>query len=180
MTLRQSLFSPVAFFAGLPRSGGFLVPLLFALIIETIGGLAGYAWGQVFESPFFSSPKASGSSMVVMALLMPLILFVSIVIWALVLHVSLFLVGGAKEEFEATFRVVCYSSGPSLCGAIPIIGTWISLPWRMYLVIIATREVHRITTVKAVVAVLLPTIACCGLIVGGLGLTFLGLGLSGN
>jgi hypothetical protein len=179
-TLRQSLFSPVAFFAGLPRSGGFLVPLLFALIIETVGGLAGYVWGQAFESPFLSSPKTSGSMMVVMGLLMPLIVFVSIVAWALVLHLSLFLVGGAKEDFEATFRVVFYTSGPSLCSVIPIIGTWITLPWRLYLVIIATREVHRITTAKAVVAVILPSIACCGLVIGGLGLTFLGMGLSGS
>lgn len=154
--------------------------MLFALIVETVGGLAGYVWGQTFESPFLHAGKASGSMMVVMALLMPLILFVSIVAWAMVLHLSLFLVGGAKEDFEATFRVVCYTSGPSLCGIIPIIGTWISLPWRLYLVVIATREVHRITTTKAVVAVLLPSIACCGLIVGGLGLTFLGIGLSGN
>lgn len=179
-TLRQSLFSPVPFFARLPRSGGFLVPLLFALIIETVGGLAGYVWGQAFENPLLSQTKMSGPMMIIMALLMPLILFVSIVVWSAVLRVSLYLVRGATEDFEATFRVVCYTSGPSLCGAIPIVGTWIALLWRTYLLIIATREVHRISTAKAAVAVLLPSIVCCGLVLAGLGVAVLGMGLGGS
>jgi hypothetical protein len=179
-TLRLSLFSPVPFFARLPRSGGLLVPLLFALIIETVGGLAGYLWGQVLENPFVSQGKMSGQMTIVMALLMPLILFFSIVAWSIVLRVSLFLVGGATEDFEATFRTVCYTSGPSVAGAIPIIGTWIAFVWRIYLLIIATREVHRISTGKAVVAVLLPSIACCGVIVGAIALAVLGVGLSGS
>jgi hypothetical protein len=47
-TIRQSLFSPKDFFGGLPRHGGLLNPLFYALIVGTVGSMVGYLWSFSF------------------------------------------------------------------------------------------------------------------------------------
>lgn len=180
LTLKQSLFSPKSFFSGLPPSGGLLVPLLYGMVVETAGTYGGYLWSLIFGNPLFSQGKPAGSMAVVMGLLVPLMVFFSLVAGALILHVCIFLVGAAKRDFEATFRIACYTSGPDLLNAIPVVGIWIAALWRIYLTVVAVREVHETSTAKAVVAVLLPAIACCGLLVGGGVLLVMALGLSGG
>ena len=178
LTLKQSLFAPREFFAKLPRSGGFLLPLLYAMIMETVGSYGGYLWGFAVGNPFFAHVQPSGSMAIVMGALVPLLVFFSLVAGALVLHVCILMVGAAKEDFEATFRIACYTSGPSLVNVIPVIGAWIALAWRIYLTVVAVREVHDTSTAKAVLAVLLPVIACCGLLLGGAAILAMSLGMS--
>jgi hypothetical protein len=180
LTLKQSLFSPRPFFSRLPRSGGLLVPLLYGMVVETAGTYGGYLWSFIFGNPVFSQGKPDGSMAIIFGVLVPLLVFFSLVAGALILHVCILLVGAAKEDFEATFRIACYTSGPDLLNAIPVVGIWIAAIWRIYLTVVAVREVHETSTAKAVVAVLLPAIACCGLLVGGGVLLVMALGLSGG
>lgn len=177
LTLKQSLFSPRLFFSKLPRSGGLLVPLLYGMLVETVGTYGGYLWSFAFGNQWFSQVKPSGSAAILLGGLVPLLVFFSLVAGALILHVCIVLVGAAKEDFEATFRIACYSSGPSLLNVIPVIGTWIAAFWRIYLTIVAVREIHETSTGKAIVAVLLPVIACCGLLLGGLALLVMGMAM---
>jgi hypothetical protein len=164
-TLRDSLLSPEAFFSRMPSKGGLLNPLLYALIIRTTGTLASFMWLFLTENPLLAKLGLSGNTTVVAGLTVPLILFVSVFAEALALHGALFLVGGARKDFEATFRVVCYSSGPELCNVIPVIGGWIGVIWQVFLLVPGLRRVHGISTARSAIAILMPSLVCCGLFV---------------
>jgi hypothetical protein len=94
---------------------------------------------------------------------MPFFVLVVTVVWAGLLHLSLIIVGGAKEGFEATFRVVCYSSGPELLNLIPAVGGIIGLVWKVYLTLVGLRKIHGITTMRAASAIVIPVLFTCGL-----------------
>ena len=96
-------------------------------------------------------------------LLSPVIVIVWMFIASGILHVCLMIVGGAKKSFETTFRVVCFSAGSTtLLSIIPICGGLISGVWNVVLEIIGLARAHEIDTGKAVIAVLLPLVVCCG------------------
>jgi hypothetical protein len=175
-TIKESLFSPQEFFARLPIEGGVLVPLLYALIIETVGTMVSALWGLAMNNPLFPETGLSGNVTTAATLLIPLLVFLGIVLSALLLHVSLLIVGGATENFEATFRVVCYSAAAELFNVIPLVGWIIALVWKLYITLIGLRTAHRITTARAAIAIFLPLIAACGLVIGGIALTVLTLG----
>ncbi|MBI5250220.1 MAG: YIP1 family protein [Desulfomonile tiedjei] len=160
-TLKESMLSPTAFFKKMPLNAGFLLPLLFAVIVETTGSMAAYLWSMTVGGNVLS--EFAGRNAVWFALLIPLLVFLGIFIWGVLLHVSLFLVGGAKEDFEATFRVVCYTSGPELLGIIPVFGGIASLVWKLCITVVGVREVHGISNARAIAALVLPGILCCGL-----------------
>lgn len=177
-TLQQSLFATTKFFAKLPLRGGLLNPLLYALIVGTAGNMAAYLTGLATGGaiPFIGQDGLSGSMMVFIGLLIPPMILFTVFLWALILQGTLFLVGGANEDFEATFRVVCYTSAADLINAIPVLGGLIALVWKTYMTIIGLREVHRTSTGRAAAAVILPLVLCCGFVAAGLMLAFLGIG----
>ena len=80
-----------------------------------------------------------------------------------VLHLCLTLVGGAKRDFETTFRVLCFSAGSAYpLMIVPICGGLISGIWCLVCECIGLAKAHDTTTGKALLAVLLPVIVCCG------------------
>jgi len=173
-SLQQSLFSPKEFFSGLPVRGGLLNPLLYALILQTVGTMAGYVSGMAIPNPLFPQSSLSGGFMVFIGLLIPPIILIGVFLWSALLHAALYLLGGAKEDFEATFRVVSYSSAADLLNAIPIIGGFIALGWKTYLLVVGVREVHGISTARSASAVFLPLLLCCGVVFTGLFLALVG------
>lgn len=166
MTLRQSMVTPAEFFARMPVHGGFANPLLYSLIVSTTATLFYCVWGMLLGNPMVSNLDLSGSILVMTAIMIPLGILLGILIWAGMLHLSLSLVGGAGRDFEATLRVVCYTSGPDLFKAVPYIGFVVAFVWRVYITIVGLREVHRISTGLAVLAFALPTMLCCGVVFG--------------
>ena len=174
----RAFFHQEDFFAGLPRHGGLLNPLFYALIVATVGSMVGYLWSFAFGNSLMSTMSLSKGGAVALAFLIPILIFMGLVVAAVLLHVSLFLVGGANEDFEATFRVVCYSAAPDLFGVLPIIGGFIGLIWKIYITVVGVREVHGISTARSVLAFVLPTLVCCGLVVGGIALVFMVAGSS--
>jgi len=179
-TLKESLFTPQEFFYKLPVEDGFFIPLLYALIIETFATLLGYAWAFSLDRSWFGTTKFPGFWIIMLGVLAPVLVFFRIMISAFILHISLFLVAAAKRNFEATFRVACYSCGPELFNVVPVVGGVVAFVWQLYLVIVGLREVHGITTGRSVAAVLLPRIVCCGGIFTGIAVLVIGLGLGGT
>ncbi len=163
-TLTQSLLSPREFFSRCPRTGGFVVPLLYTLIVKTTSSLVSFIWLFWMDHPLLAKLDLSGNTTILLGLMIPVGLFLSVVLEAAAVHLSLFLLGSAREEFEATFRVVCYGSGPELLDVIPVIGGWAGMAWKTYLIVIGLREVHRISTSRAVLAIVLPSLICIGLV----------------
>jgi len=151
------------------------MPLLYALIVETIAAMASSFWGTVLGDTLLSGSPLTGKLTVGSAILIPFFVFVVIVVWAAVLHLSLIIVGGAKEGFEATFRVVCYSSTPEMLTLIPVIGGIIGAVWKVYLTLVGLRKIHGITTMRASSAIAIPVLFTCGLVTIVLAFIFAGV-----
>ena len=161
--VRRVAFQPAAFFAGLPRQGPLLNPLVFALIcIEVSVILVGLLTFIDVPGGITSLFGARGDQGFLAFLgglvLAPIAGTVGVFLAALVTHLLVMVVvGSGHSGFGATFRIVAYSSVTSLVGWIPFIG-WIASLYRLYLATVGIREMHATTTGKALLVVLLPAI----------------------
>lgn len=161
--VRRLVLQPTAFFAGLPRQGSFLNPLVFALICTEISvllvGLLSFVDVPGGMNSLFGASGDQGFLEFLGGLVVaPIAAAVGIFLTALVTHLLVILVvGSGHAGFGATFRVISYSSVTGLVGWIPFIG-WIFSLYRLYLATVGIREMHATTTGKALLAVLLPAI----------------------
>ncbi len=159
----QSLFKPTLFFSSMPRTGGWLHPVLYAIIIGTIGNLAGYVFGALLEVPLISHSKLSPGMTLVVGMLMPFLVWFGVMLWAVILHGSIILFGAKNNPFEASLRIVSYATSPDILNVIPTLGWIIAAVWKLVLVIIGVRQVHRVSTGRAALAVLFPVVLIWGL-----------------
>ena len=84
-----------------------------------------------------------------------------LLIGAAIGHVCLMIVGGARQGYETTLRVIGYAQGSTAwLNVIPIFGGLIALVWLIVLEIIGFAQAHEISTGKAALAVLLPMMVC--------------------
>ena len=169
-TLKLVLMNPGVAFTRMRTEGGLSEPLIYALI----GGSAGfivYFLFSVFLSSFgimsdrnaLAGMMGLGVGTIFMVILMPLILAAGLFLASGILHLCLMLVGGATRSFEATFRVVCFAGGSAYTIMIvPFCGGAIAGIWCTVLECIGLSRAHNTSTGKAVLAVLLPLIVCCG------------------
>jgi hypothetical protein len=161
--VRRLVLQPTAFFAGLPRQGSFLNPLVFALICTEISvllvGLLSFVDVPGGMNSLFGASGDQGFLEFLGGLVVaPIAAAVGIFLTALVTHLLVILVvGSGHAGFGATFRVISYSSVTGLVGWIPFIG-WIFSLYRLYLATVGIREMHATTTGKALLVVLLPAI----------------------
>jgi hypothetical protein len=170
-TLKLVLTNPSVAFAQMKTEGGVAEPLIYAVI----GGSAGFVVYFLFSMIFSSlgimtgqrNPLAGmmgfGVGAIFMLIFVPVFLALGLFIGSGILHLSLMLVGGAKRSYEATFRVVCFAAGSAYpIMIVPLCGGLISGVWCIVLECIGLTKAHDTTTGKAVLAVLLPVVVCCG------------------
>ena len=168
--VRRVAFRPAAFFAGLPRQGGLLGPLVFALVcIEVSAILVGLLTFLGVPGGMTSLFGARGDQGFLAFLgglvIAPIAGAVGVFLTALLTHLLVVLVvGSGHSGFGATFRVVAYSSVTSLVGWVPFVG-WIASLYRLYLATVGIREMHATTTGRALLVVLLPAILVLVLVV---------------
>lgn len=179
-TVKQGLLEPRKFFARMPVEGGFLNPLLFGLIVTVFGNMTGYFWSLVFPNPLLPKSGTSGPTIAAVGVLIPCLSVIGLFVGSLLTHACLFLVGGATRNFEATFRTICYASGPEVVNAVPVVGWVVAAIWKVVNTIIGLSEAHGISTVRSAAAVFLPLILCCGVSIGAIILGALGAGGTGN
>ena len=184
-TVSLLIGKPTEAFKMMRPEGGLMDPLLFGLI----GGCAGAIISILFQIVMRSIPGLAGSNdvfqsfgighgalMIIYALLSPLLVVMGLFIGGALLHLCLMLVGGANRSFETTFRVVCFAGGAAnLFSIIPICGGMIAAVYQIVLNCIGLSEAHQTTTGKALIAIFLPLIICCGVcilfgvLLGGVG-----------
>jgi hypothetical protein len=175
-TVRDVLLSPSAFFKKMPVTGGLTDPLLFAMIVGTVGLMFLSVWDLLlhdsmrsFMTPEMRNAAGQGMSNNIASPLGTLMLPFLLIIWLFVvsgmLHLFLMMVRGEKAGFEATFRVVSYSVSPFLILVIPYCGMLITMLWVLALAMIGLREAHETTGGKATIAVLFPFLFCCGVMI---------------
>ena len=169
-TLQMVLSRPVAAFTAMKREGGLGEPLLYAIIGGTFGGVFALTYNFALRSftPFGDRHNAlahlfGGLSWIFLLVLTPLFVVIGVFVASAILHVFLMIVGGAKQSFETTFRVVCFAEGSvSPLLVIPFCGGLIVGIWKVILYCIGLARAHETDTGRAVIAVLLPLVVCCG------------------
>ena len=114
-TWMQSMFNPVKFFSKMPPESGMGGPLLYGFIMSEISLLVAMMWqGMSLFVPSFverSGMEYLGAPMAGMTFvffLSPILVLVGLFLSSAILHLCLLIVGGARQSFETTFRVVCF------------------------------------------------------------------------
>jgi hypothetical protein len=169
-TLQMVLSKPVDAFTAMKREGGLGEPLLYAVIGGTFGGVFAVTYNFALRS-FTSVGDTHGAvahlfggiGWIFLLILTPLFVAIGMFVVSAILHVCLMIVGGAKQSFETTFRVVCFAEGSaSPLLVIPFCGGLIVGIWKIVLYCIGLTHAHETDTGRVVIAVLLPLIICCG------------------
>ncbi len=170
-TLIMVLTRPADAFTVMKREGGVSEPLIYAIIGGSVGGVIYFLYNFLLssaqllgshENPIMHM-MGGGIRPLFFIIFVPLVVAISAFISSAILHLCLMIVGGAKQPFETTFRVVCFAGGsanPLL--VIPICGGLIGGIWKIVLCCIGLARAHETDTGRAVLAVALPLIVCCG------------------
>lgn len=172
-TLKSVIFSPKRMFSTMPVRAGWREPLAFGLLVGSISSMVGFFWDFLIATSGLLNPLAGLSislSLPVIFLsfifLSPLLVTVNLFISSSIIHLLLLLVGGAKNRFEATFRVVAYSQATRVWSILPFIGSPIGWAWKTIVQIIGLKEAHEISYLRIVVAFSIP-LALLLLVAGG-------------
>ncbi len=177
------LTKPAIAFGLMKTEGDMMGPMLFALIgcsagiiVAVLVQLGLHSIGLMARQNAMFGMGAVGFGALGYIILVPVLVIVSVFIASGIFHLCLMMVGGAKKSFETTFRVICFSCGSTyLLSMIPFCGWTIAGVWNVVVEIIGLARAHETDTGKAVMAVLLPIVVCCG---GGLLFAFMiGAGL---
>ena len=163
--VRRVFLQPVRFFAGMPRSGALLNPLIFAVVCIEISALlsALLVLAGVQPNPGFNpnpqnalpsvfTPGSALASIIVAPIFGAIGLFIAAAIQQLLVRL---VVGANNSGFGSTFRVASYTQVTGLVNWIPIVGPLLSL-YGLYLSIVGIREAHGTTTGKAALVILIP------------------------
>jgi hypothetical protein len=183
-TLVMVLTRPGEAFTVMKREGGLGEPLIYALIGGCLGGIVSLLFSLGLQSvgffadrhDTFAAMTGMGAGSAVFIVLVPLFIVIGLFVGSAIVHLCLMIVGGANQSFETTFRVIAFSQGSTgPLQMIPICGGLIAGVWALVCNCIGLARAHETDTGRAVLAVFLPLIVCCGgvlliaLMFGGLG-----------
>ena len=175
-TTRLVLTRPGEFFRSMPVNGGIGEPLLYAVTIGWLGLVAASLYQAIFRSIVGSSLAVLGDRPELAAMIgwaeswvgfLAQVLFggifvaIGVFVVAAIVHLMLLLLGGARNGFEATFRVVSFAQATSLVLIVPFCGQLIAPVWTLVVDVIGLAAAHRIGQGKAAAAVLLPIVLLC-------------------
>ena len=182
VTLVSVVFSPRRFFRTTAYEGGIREPMAFGLLAGSIGMMVMVYWrfltggGDLFAADTGALEGFRPVFVLVGGLaLCPLLTAVYLFVASAVVHFLLLCVRGGSHGFEATFRVISYSQATQVWGLLPFAGGLVGGLWLVVVQIIGLREIHGISYLKIIVALLIP-LALILLLVGGvlIPLAFLG------
>ena len=169
-TLVMVLTRPAEAFTVMKREGGLGEPLIYALIGGCLGGIVSILFSLGLQSvglfadrhDTFAAMAGMGGS-AAFIILVPLFVIISLFILSAIIHLCLMIVGGANQSFETTFRVLAFSQGSTgPLQMIPVCGGLIAFVWWLVCNCIGLARAHDTDTGRAVLAVILPLIVCCG------------------
>jgi hypothetical protein len=138
---------PADFYRGMAKTGGFVDPLIFIVVMGVIGGLIQAVLGLAHLVPCYSVASALKS-----ILYFPIASAIGGFIGAAILFVIWKLMGSA-ESYETAYRCGAYASAATpimmILGVIPYAGGLIGLAWMLFLLVTASVEVHKIAAKTA-------------------------------
>jgi hypothetical protein len=146
-TAMSVLTSPSAFFREMPKTGGFVEPLIFMVVMGVISGLIQTIFSIV--GLHFAGGVAMGVASII---LFPIVIAIGGFIGAAILFV-IWKLTGSQESYEVAYRCGAYISVlmpiVTILGLIPYLGSPVGLVLYVYFLVIASVEVHKIPSQKA-------------------------------
>jgi len=139
--------APASFFRQMPLSGGYVDPLVFAVVMSVAAGivrivlsLLGFSFAGFFMVVL--------GSIIIIPVLTVLFTFVA----AAILY-AIWQLMGSRQSYEVSFRCAAYALAISPIAAvlhfIPYLGIVVSLAWMAYILVCASVEVHGTDTRSA-------------------------------
>jgi hypothetical protein len=120
---------------------------------------------EFFQRRFGTMGRFGGAGLVVRLIVAPFAIALALFLGAAILHLCCMLVGAlqnSRSGFEGTLRAVCYSEASSIASIVPFVGGLVAVVWWIVLAVQGVERLHRTTSGKAVAAVLIPAVVCCG------------------
>lgn len=141
---------PAEFFQGMPKTGGFPEPLVFAVVMGLIAGIIQAILGIIGLGP--AGMHDSAMSSLSMIILMPIFAAVGSFIGGAILFVIWKLMG-SQENYETAYRCGAYLMAlvpiTTIINAVPYVGIIISMAIYVYYLVAASVQVHQIPSQKA-------------------------------
>ncbi len=165
-TIKRVMRHPIRFFSGMTIEPGIVKPLVFYLLIAEIQALSQFFWNITGLIPMMhdgSGSTAMGLGMMGMGsafilILYPCLLTLMLFVMVGVNHLCLLLFKAADRGFLGTFRAVTYGSAPMVLACVPFIGPLAGALWSMVTTFFGYKYIHRTTSARVVLAMLLPLI----------------------
>lgn len=185
-TWKQSIFEPARFCSSLDPHGPPLDAFFYGWILSALGGVVqipflilNFAQTQAqfqqlsrtmkdVPAPLQAFFDLFTGNPVVISLVLGLsagVLFpLSVLFSSALTHLGVRMVGGTQNRFSTTMRCLCYSIAPNVLAGIPVVGSFVAI-YTLVLEVWSLREAHRLTTGRAIIAVLWPVVlfCCCGM-----------------
>ncbi|MCB9650882.1 MAG: YIP1 family protein [Deltaproteobacteria bacterium] len=169
-TVKQVLLDASGTFARADPTVPLTNALLFALILGSAGAIINQLWqmaamGAVLQfapgTDGMEGLTGLGFSGIGGLITAPISVVVALFIQAAIAHVILMVLGGAEAGFEATFRVLAYTSGSvAPIYLVPGLGMLVGAIWSIVAGIIGLAAIHNTTGLKAAAALLLIPMLC--------------------
>jgi hypothetical protein len=167
-TVRLVLFSPSQFYPRLLPSAEVTRPLIFGYGCMLAGMLLSLAWLLVIDLPkseLIENAVANTEGIasfhefvLVLMVLAPIFAAVQMAVEVAVFHAFAKLVGGSATV-KKSFQLYAYSSAAHLLKALPGIGGIMYWMARVFTQLTGVRIIHRVSTARAALVVLVPLMA---------------------
>jgi hypothetical protein len=171
LTAVRSFTDRGRFFAAAARTTPLTPPLLYGVLMGSIGVLASYFWETMTplsirslfpDSSVFSGvtqPHTPGT-----LILTPLALFLQIGLLTLYCHGMLMISRSRKKAIAVTAKTICYAQGAALFQLIPFAGIFLSLLAGAFLLIEGLHAAHGISRTRVFLSLATPVIIMVSLI----------------
>jgi hypothetical protein len=140
--------APADFFLEMPKTGGFLEPLIFAVIMGFIAGII-HAILSLFGAGYGAAGMTGGFSAII---IMPIAVAIGSFIGGAILFVIWKLMG-SQEEYEAAYRCGAYLTAlapiTAIISVVPYAGGIVNMAIFVFYLVTASIHVHNIPSQKA-------------------------------
>ena len=141
-TMRKVIFNPAGFFREMPKSGGFVEPVIFVALMSFIVGVINFIlW------PLDLGFATSLGTALLYVVIMPVFAVIFSFVGAAILFI-IWKIMGSQESYETAYRCGAYAVAitpiTTAVGVIPYIGSVIGIVWMAYVIVCASIETHGI------------------------------------
>lgn len=142
---------PSDFFQGMPKTGGFLEPLVFLVIMGLIGGMIQAVINFIGFGPYAAYGGAMTSKLDSI-IFTPILLAIGSFIAAAILF-AIWKLMGSQENYETAYRCGAYMTAlvpiTAIIGAVPYAGGVINMAIYVFYLVMASIYVHKLSSQKA-------------------------------